>query len=540
MKKFISLLFAISAMPVSTVHAENIQPDYSLWDRFIKYDLRITDYDALSDEEKELCRFIFETERSSEDTIICERARRILAGYDVGERIPEKLGITYTEDTKDDENTYYKIADELENYYDIYDRGSEYWLPYLDENKDLIKQCSNYPILTAVPDIRHIDGDVDCNEYWFDDSGAEMILAHNTYYYQIKASNEKSSYNIKNPFVYEKYSNDGELIKHEYIDRNAGFLPVMEYENCTYQIYPDGTLTLCELTDKTLNSVTIPENIDGMDVVGIKSYAFDEVNATSIHLPETISFIEPLAFNNCQKLRDVNFPEGLDSLGDLAFYKCSSLGNIVIDCPNLKILSHAFYETSAESITFNVKTVSSSLMTEPDYYKSCVLGDRVREIGINFLILRDNIEIPENVKVISWEVIPQYTDELTVPENIEILGAYKEPRGKDTAVSIGAVEAQIPIIENKSMTELFDSTISGYYGTEAHNYALTYNTKFRPLDDILYGDANGDGKIGIADLVSLQNYLLKNSAVGYEADVNRDGRTDVFDIVTMRQNLIQK
>ena len=36
--------------------------DYSLWDKFIKYDLCITDYDSLTDKEKELCKFIFETE----------------------------------------------------------------------------------------------------------------------------------------------------------------------------------------------------------------------------------------------------------------------------------------------------------------------------------------------------------------------------------------------------------------------------------------------------------------------------------------------
>ncbi|MDE6500915.1 MAG: hypothetical protein K2L10_02365, partial [Ruminococcus sp.] len=86
LKKVVSLILALSAIPVSTVHAENI-PDYSLWDRFIKYDLRITNYDSLTDEEKDLCKFIFETERSATDTIICERARRKLAGYDVGERI---------------------------------------------------------------------------------------------------------------------------------------------------------------------------------------------------------------------------------------------------------------------------------------------------------------------------------------------------------------------------------------------------------------------------------------------------------------------
>ena len=40
----------------------------------------ITDYDSLTDEEKDLCHFIFDTERSADDTIICVRARKQLAG----------------------------------------------------------------------------------------------------------------------------------------------------------------------------------------------------------------------------------------------------------------------------------------------------------------------------------------------------------------------------------------------------------------------------------------------------------------------------
>lgn len=46
--------------------------DWSLWDKFLKYDLCITDYDSLTYEEKDLCKFIFETERSSTDTIRCK------------------------------------------------------------------------------------------------------------------------------------------------------------------------------------------------------------------------------------------------------------------------------------------------------------------------------------------------------------------------------------------------------------------------------------------------------------------------------------
>ena len=86
----------------SNYHSKEI--DYSLWDKFIRYDLCITDYDSLTDDEKELCKFIFETERSAKGTVRCERARRILA---------------------DDENTGERITlEELENAYGIWDNYS--------------------------------------------------------------------------------------------------------------------------------------------------------------------------------------------------------------------------------------------------------------------------------------------------------------------------------------------------------------------------------------------------------------------------------
>ena len=37
--------------------------DESLWEKFLRYDLCITDYAAMSESEQALCRFIFETEQ---------------------------------------------------------------------------------------------------------------------------------------------------------------------------------------------------------------------------------------------------------------------------------------------------------------------------------------------------------------------------------------------------------------------------------------------------------------------------------------------
>lgn len=90
-KKLIMLFSALAVacscvnMPVSATDniAGNTEITVSnspeLWEKFLKYDLCITDYNSLTDEEKDLCKFIFETEQSTGDTIRCEHARRTLA-----------------------------------------------------------------------------------------------------------------------------------------------------------------------------------------------------------------------------------------------------------------------------------------------------------------------------------------------------------------------------------------------------------------------------------------------------------------------------
>ena len=94
------------------------------------------------------------------------------------------------------------------------------------------------------------------------------------------------------------------------------------------------------------------------------------------------------------------------------------------------------------------------------------------------------------------------------------------------------------IITESNIIYLFKFSYSGYYGTEAHNYALAHNIRFSPLDDLIYGDANNDGDINIADAVLLQSYLLCNAETSWSADINKDGIINAFDMVYMRQKIL--
>ncbi len=203
-----------------------------------------------------------------------------------------------------------------------------------------------------------------------------------------------------------------------------------------------------------------------------------------------------------------------------------------------------------------------------------IIGDDVEKLGTLFAnskLMEDyNYTIPETVKAITNDIFPvynqYYSEDLIVPETVEVFGAYVAPAyGYYIYSNLFDSEPYISVIENKCTlsentviygyygTEAYnysvehnltfnplDSEITGYYGTKEHNYALSNNIKFSLLDDLVYGDANDDGKVSIADMVSLSQHILNGRDVSWGADLTKDGRIDSFDMVFMREMIFNK
>lgn len=485
-----------------------------LWERFLKYDLCVLDYDSLTDEKKELCKFIFETELNSEETIICERARRILNGYDVGRRV---------------------TIEDTENYYDFKELFS-FDYNFYKENI----------YLYSVPDIKHLDWYNCYNEYWVDDAGNKRILS--------TGETKSNLYNTMyiDCYYYEEFDDNGNLLLDYYITRNSNNLNIIKDDNFKYIIYPNNTLYVYEPIDKNLLSYIVPEKIDNMKVIGIKAYAFENLVCNEITLPDSIKYIEPFAFNNCSNLYSINIPKDIRYIGAFSLAKCSSLDTLTVDCPDAVIGTGAFNDSKINSLFLNIKNINSSLLTgfnSLSSIKSIELGDDIIKIGTVFanktVMNKYGFSIPKNVKYITDDFFSEYnsyyTDELVIPNNIEVFGAYDSPiEGEYILSNIqDSSTKRFNIIENECDLKS-NTVISGYYGTEAHNYALSHNLKFNPLEDINYGDSNKDGEINIADVVSLQKYLFGIGNVGYEADLTKDGIIDSFDMVLMRKMILSQ
>ncbi len=495
-------VYAVNSTSTETITEITAENSQQLWERFLKYDLCILDYDSLTDEQKELCKFIFETELNSEDTIICERARRTLAGYDVGRRA-----------TLEDTENYYDFGDYYDLYLSIY---SSYDKPYL----------------YCVPDILHIDYNKNYNEYWLDDYGNEKIFSTGSDY----VSDSMKSYKD----YYLKINEDNST---DHISRPEITLEKFEDDDFIYDIYPDNSLYVCEPLDKTELSYTIPEKVNGMKVIGIKSKAFQDAKCKNVVLPDTIEYIEPHAFESCW-LENINFPENLKFIGNGSFSGCTELKELVIDCPELIFSGTPFDYASADSLFFNTKYVDSKVVS---YFKNLgdiSFGNNVSKVGTLFadyeFMKEHNYTIPETIKFINNDLFDtysnNYSNNLVVSKNIKVFGTYSMPAYGENGPFSHEPSYISVIYDFCELTS--DVQISGYYGTEAHDYAISHNLKFNPLDDLTYGDANNDGNINIADAVSLQKYLFGNGSVGYEADLTKDGIIDSFDMILMRRMIL--
>ena len=88
--------------------------------------------------------------------------------------------------------------------------------------------------------------------------------------------------------------------------------------------------------------VVIPSEIDGFEVYGISSNAFEDYSFKSVIISEGVEHIDWFAFYNCKSLSSITIPASVRRIGHSAFSGCSK--SFTIYCP-----SGSFAQSYAES-----------------------------------------------------------------------------------------------------------------------------------------------------------------------------------------------
>ncbi|MBO7597179.1 MAG: leucine-rich repeat domain-containing protein [Bacteroidales bacterium] len=162
-------------------------------------------------------------------------------------------------------------------------------------------------------------------------------------------------------------------------------------DNLQYKINGNGkTVTLLRYEgNEPSGSLTIPATATNggneYSVTSIGDYAFYKCTSlTSVTIPEGVKSIRNYAFSDCENLTSVTIPEGVTSIGNQVFYECTSLTSVTIPEGVTNIGEFAFYGcTSLTSVTIpeSVTSIGNGAFNYCTSLTSVTIPEKVTAIG---------------------------------------------------------------------------------------------------------------------------------------------------------------
>ena len=152
---------------------------------------------------------------------------------------------------------------------------------------------------------------------------------------------------------------------------------------------------------KTYGDFTYEEAKDGITITKYKGDKKKVVIPDKINGTEVIS-IGDSAFWNCSSLTSITIPEGVTSIGDFAFDLCLNLTSITLPNSLTCIGSYGFATTDLTSITIpeNVRSIGCEAFFSCDKLKKVVLPEGITRISSKTFAMCSNltdITIPDSV-----------------------------------------------------------------------------------------------------------------------------------------------
>ena len=186
----------------------------------------------------------------------------------------------------------------------------------------------------------------------------------------------------------------------------------------------DGRLKLVRYEpDTAMDTVDIPDSIDGLAIERIGEYAFQNGQMTTITIPKTVKVIEAHAFDSCARIQTIFIPDTVVVLSGNPFTRCSSLAAVKLNPkhPSLELTRDGalynkisstlvYYPCSATERSFSVKPGTTSI-GECAFYncnnlETISLPSSVTEIGAQALAGCENlrsISLPNSLLLIGRE-----------------------------------------------------------------------------------------------------------------------------------------
>lgn len=101
----------------------------------------------------------------------------------------------------------------------------------------------------------------------------------------------------------------------------------------------------------TATDIVIPETYNNYTVTTIGSFVFNDLDITSVTMPDTITEIQDYAFASCKNLKSVKLSDNLKTLGADVFFYCTSLESIELPSSLEDLGIYTFSASGLKSVT---------------------------------------------------------------------------------------------------------------------------------------------------------------------------------------------
>ena len=256
-----------------------------------------------------------------------------------------------------------------------------------------------------------------------------------------------------------------------------------------------------------LTSVTIPNSVTS---IGDETFGGCS-GLTSVIIPNSVTSIGSNAFNSCSGLTSVTIGNGVTSIGRYAFYGCSSLTSVTIgsgvqtiygaafaNCQNLwDVYCYAENVPSTNAEAFENSYIEYSTLHVPE---ASISAYQTAEPWKNFkkIVMLDGSMPP------TPEPQKCATPTISYVDGEIVFGC--ETEGVEYVSEIKASDAnkyydQKIVLTNKYIVSVY-ATKTGYENSEVVTAEISIEG-----GSGLKGDVNGDGEVGIGDIISITNIM---------------------------------
>ena len=191
-----------------------------------------------------------------------------------------------------------------------------------------------------------------------------------------------------------------------------------------------GTVTDC---DSSVTKANIPHTIKGVTVTSIGDQAFYNCTSlTSVTIPDSVTSIGDRAFRCCISLTSVTIPDSVTSIGEEAFYGCWDLTRLTIPGSVTSIDKDAFcFCSSLTSVTIpdSVTSIGDSAFYGCESLTSVTIPDSVTSIGscaFYGCASLTSVTIPDSVTSIGGSAFYDCSSltSVTIPDSVTSIGDY--------------------------------------------------------------------------------------------------------------------